>query len=96
MDATRQLRWYLGLGLLVLAAAPILMSALAASDPAAPAGALLPVLIGGPVSLAGAYFVVRSMLVAAEPERSARLLTIGAVIVIAGAALVLTLLAATA
>lgn len=86
IDETRQLRWYVGLGLVFLAAAPLLMMALLATDEAAPDGAATPLFIGGPVNLVGLVFVVRSML-AGKPEVSARLLTIGAGMVIAGTAL---------
>ncbi len=86
IDETRQLRWYLGLGLVFLAVAPLLMMTLLATDEAAPAGAAIPLFIAGPINLVGLVFVVRSML-AGQPETSARLLKIGAVIVIVGTAL---------
>jgi hypothetical protein len=87
IDETRQLRWYLGLGLVFLALAPLLMMTLLATDEAAPDGSATPLFIGGPVSIAGVVFVVRSM-VAGSPEASARLLKIGATIVILGTVLV--------
>jgi hypothetical protein len=86
IDETRQLRWYLGLGLVVLALAPLLMMTLLATDEAAPEGAAMPLFIAGPVNVVGVVFVVRSMM-ATKPEVSARFLKIGAVIVIAGTAL---------
>ncbi|MEU7908595.1 hypothetical protein [Actinoplanes sp. NPDC049118] len=86
IDETRQLRWYLGLGLVFLAVAPLLMMTLVATDEAAPDGAATPLLIAGPVNLVGLVFVVRSML-AGKPEVSARFLKIGAVIVTVGTAL---------
>ncbi len=86
IDETRQLRWYLGLGLVFLAVAPLLMMTLLATDEAAPDGAVTPLLIAGPVNFVGLVYVVRSML-AGQPELSARLLKVGAVIVIVGTAL---------
>jgi hypothetical protein len=83
IDETRQLRWYLGLGLVFLAVAPLLMTMLLATDEAAPDGSATPLLIAGPVNLVGLVFVVRSML-AKSAEASARLLKIGAAIVIVG------------
>jgi hypothetical protein len=83
IDETRQLRWYLGLGLLFLAAAPPLMITLVASDPEAPKGTAVPVFVGAPINLIGAVFVVRSMM-AAEPAAAARLLKIGAALIIVG------------
>jgi hypothetical protein len=86
IDETRQLRWYLGLGLAFLAAAPLLMMTLLATDEAAPDGAVTPLLVAGPVSLLGLVFVVRSM-VTGPADASARLLKIGAAVVIAGTVL---------
>lgn len=86
IDETRQLRWYLGLGLVFLAVAPLLMMTLVASDEAAPDGAATPLFIAGPVNVVGAVFVVRSML-ASQAEVSARLLKIGAAVVIVGTVL---------
>jgi hypothetical protein len=86
IDETRQLRWYVGLGLAFLAVAPLLMLTLVATDEAAPDGATTPLLIAGPVNVVGLVYVVRSML-AAQPAVSARLLRIGAAIVIVGTAL---------
>lgn len=86
IDETRQLRWYLGLGLVFLAIAPLLMMTLVATDEAAPDGAAIPLFIGVPVNLVGLVFVVRSML-AGNAEASARFLKIGAAIVIVGTAL---------
>jgi len=83
IDATRQLRWYAGLALLVAALAPLLMVTLLATDPDAPGGAVVPVFVGGPVNVAGLVFVVRGML-STDPEVSARLLKIGAAVIAAG------------
>jgi hypothetical protein len=94
IDETRQLRWYLGLGLVFLAVAPLLMMTLLAMDEAAPDGAVTPLFIGGPVNLVGLVFVVRSML-ASKPAVSARLLTIGAAIVIVGTVLLFSVRAVT-
>lgn len=86
IDETRQLRWYLGLGLVFLAVAPLLMMTLLSTDEAAPDGAATPLFIAGPVNVVGLVFVVRSML-AGRAEVSARLLKIGAAIVIVGTVL---------
>ena len=86
IDETRQLRWYLGLGLAFLAVAPLLMMILLATDEAAPDGAATPLLVAGPVNVIGLVFVVRSML-AGQAEVSGRLLKIGAAVVIVGTAL---------
>lgn len=86
IDETRQLRWYLGLGLVFLAVAPLLMMTLVASDEAAPDGASTPLFVAGPVNVVGLVFVVRSML-ASRAEVSTRLLKIGAGIVIVGTTL---------
>lgn len=86
IDETRQLRWYLGLGLVFLAVAPLLLVTLLATDEAAPDGAAVPLLIAGPVTAGGLVFVVRSML-AGPAETSARLLKIGAAVVIVGTTL---------
>lgn len=94
IDETRQLRWYLGLGLAFLALAPLLMMTLLATDEAAPDGAATPLFIGGPVNLVGLVFVVRSML-ASKPDVSARLLKIGAAVVIVGTALLFSVRALT-
>lgn len=95
MDETRQLRWYLGLGLVFLALAPLLMMTLLATDKAFPAGSAIPLFIGGPVNLVGLVFIVRSML-ASEREVSAHLLRIGAAIVVAGIVLLFGVRALTA
>ena len=86
IDATRQLRWYVGLALVFFALAPLLMMVLAATDAAAPSGAITPVLVGGPFCLVGAVVVIRGM-IAPEPGRSARLLKTGAAVVLAGVVL---------
>ena len=86
IDETRQLRWYLGLGLVFLAVAPLLMMTLVAGDEAAPDGATTPLFVAGPVNVVGLVFVVRGML-ASRAEVSARLLKIGAGIVVVGTAL---------
>lgn len=86
IDETRQLRWYLGLGLVFLAAAPLLTMTLLATDEAAPARAATALWVAAPVNLVGLAFVVRGML-ADRPDASARLLKIGAAIVIVGTAL---------
>lgn len=83
IDATRQLRWYLGLGLLFLAVAPPFMFSLVAADPQAPGSDAIPVFIAAPVNLIGAVFVVRSMMTS-DPAASARSLKIGAIIVLVG------------
>jgi hypothetical protein len=86
IDETRQLRWYLGLGLVFLAVAPLVMMTLLATDEAAPDGATTPLLIAGPITFVGLVYVVRSM-IAKPAELSARLLKIGAAVVIVGTAL---------
>ncbi|WP_127504017.1 hypothetical protein [Actinoplanes solisilvae] len=83
IDETRQLRWYLGLGLAFLAAAPLFMMTLLAYDAEAPDGAKVPVFVAGPVNLVGFALVLRSML-ASDREVSARFLKLGAVVVLAG------------
>jgi len=83
IDETRQLRWYLGLGLAFLAIAPLLMFTLLAFGQNAPRGSAIPLIVGGPVSLAGFALVVRSML-ATDRDVSARYLKIGAVVVLIG------------
>jgi hypothetical protein len=83
IDATRQLRWYGGLGLIFLAFLPVLGMTLVATDPGAADNELLPVLIGGPVGVAGVVFVIRSM-VSRDPAVSARLLAVGGGLVLLG------------
>ena len=70
IDETRQLRWYLGLGLVFLAVAPLLMMTLVASDEAAPDGASTPLFVAGPVNVVGLVFVVRSMLASRAGKHS--------------------------
>lgn len=94
IDQTRQLRWYLGLGLVFLAAAPLLMMTLLATDVAASDGAATPLFIAAPVNLVGLVFVIRSMF-AGQRKASARFLKIGAVIVIMGTALLFSVRALT-
>ncbi|AGZ40075.1 hypothetical protein [Actinoplanes friuliensis] len=91
IDETRQLRWYLGLGLVFVALAPLLMVTLLVTD----GGTAVPLFIAGPVNVVGVVFVVRSM-VAGQRERSVRLLAIGSMIVIAGTALLFGMRALTA
>jgi hypothetical protein len=83
IDETRQLRWYLGLGLAFLAVAPLLMMTLLAFDSEAPDGAAVPVFVGGPVNLVGLALVLRSMF-ASDRVVSARFLKLGAVVVLVG------------
>ena len=83
IDATKQLRWYVGLALVFAALAPLLMMVLLATDAAAPDGAIVPPVAGGPICVAGAAIVIRSM-VTSDPERSARFLKIGAAVVLLG------------
>jgi hypothetical protein len=83
IDETRQLRWYLGLGLAFLAVAPLMMMTLLATDSAAPDGAAVPLFVGGPINLVGLALVLRSMF-ASDPAVSARFLKIGAAVVLAG------------
>jgi hypothetical protein len=83
IDETRQLRWYLGLGLAFLAVAPLFMMTLLATDSEAPDGAALPIFVGGPINLVGLALVLRSMF-ASDPAVSARFLKIGAVVVLTG------------
>ena len=78
--------WYSGFGLVFLAVAPLLMMTLLATDEAAPDGAAVPLLIADPITVVGLVFVVRSML-AGRAEVSARLLKIGAAVVIVGTVL---------
>ncbi len=93
IDATRQLRWYGGLGLIFLAFMPTLGMTLVATDPGAADNELIPVLIGGPINLLGAAFVVRSMLWK-DPATSARMLTIGGGLIVLGNVLVFGIRAA--
>ncbi|MEU8816253.1 hypothetical protein [Actinoplanes sp. NPDC048796] len=91
--ATRQLRWYSGLGLLLLAFMPILSFTLFATDPGAADNELVPVFIGGPVNLVGAAFVIRSM-TSRVPAASSRMLAIGAALILLGDVLLIGIRAA--
>ncbi|SNY58241.1 hypothetical protein [Paractinoplanes atraurantiacus] len=93
IDATRQLRWYSGLGLLFLAFIPVLSFTLLATDPGAADNELIPVFIGGPVNLAGAAFVIRSM-TSREPAASSRMLAIGGALILLGDVLLIGIRAA--
>ena len=93
IDATRQLRWYGGLGLIFLAFIPVLGMTLVATDPAAGDNELLPVLIGGPINVAGVAFVIRSML-SRDPAVSTRMLVIGGALIVLGDVLLVGIRAA--
>jgi hypothetical protein len=93
IDATRQLRWYGGLGLIFLAVMPVLGMTLVATDPGAADNELLPVLIGGPINVAGVAFVGRSMLTR-DPAISSRGLAIGGGLIVLGDVLLLSIRAA--
>jgi hypothetical protein len=86
IDATRQLRWYLGLALVFGAVAPLLMMFLVASDPEAADGALVPLFVGAPVNVVGAVLVLKGMFTD-DPVVSGRWIKIGAAVILAGAVL---------
>ncbi|GGL19937.1 hypothetical protein GCM10012284_63130 [Mangrovihabitans endophyticus] len=93
IDATRQLRWYLGLGLLFVAFAPTFMMALLAAQSSAPPHSLVPVLVAGPINVVGFVIVVRGM-VSSDPVLSARALKVGGVVIAVGVVLLYLLRAA--
>jgi ABC-type phosphate transport system permease subunit len=86
IDATRQLRWYLGLALVFAAVAPLLMMSLVASDPEAPDAALVPVFVGAPVNVVGVVLALRGMFTD-DPIISARWLKTGAAMILVGVVL---------
>jgi hypothetical protein len=94
IDATRQLRWYLGLALVFLALAPLLMLSLVASDPEARDGALVPVFVGAPINIVGVVLVVKAMMTD-DPIGSAKWLKIGAAVILAGDVLLFSVQALT-
>lgn len=94
IDETRQLRWYLGLGLAFLAVAPLLMMSLVATDSSAPDGAAVPLFVGGPINLIGLALVLKSMS-SKDPAVSARFLKIGAAVVVIGVVLLYSVRALT-
>ena len=88
MDATRELRWSIGLALVLLAVAPTLKLTLAAAGTPAP---WTPVLVAAPVNLAGAALAAFGM-ASTDPGTSARLLTLAGALVLLGDALLYTVL----
>ena len=93
IDATRQLRWYGGLGLIFLAFMPVLGFTLLATDPGAADNELIPVFVGGPVNVAGVVFVIRSM-TSRDPASSSRMLAIGGALILLGDVLLVGIRAA--
>ncbi|BAL87788.1 hypothetical protein AMIS_25680 [Actinoplanes missouriensis 431] len=82
VDATRELRWYSGLALILFGLGPAFGLWLVAAD-GEKAIEWLPVLLAAPINLASSVFVVLSMRTKA-PSKSSRRLALAAGLVLLG------------